>query len=213
MNSGRIGNGPFRSPADRGAAALSPERKGDAVSGRNAGRAQYELLIRPDGVRAAEIAMFADALRSRWRPEGDESPRILLASFSAWESMEPTLIRWIQRVCSETPCFQLGLRNFGGVPPSTICLRIPDISPLSRLTGRLRVIEDYVDAGHGQKVQWTLRPQLALGGPLPERVYLEAVTAHAGIEYQADLRVHRMMLRKTEHNGRARVVNIFPFHP
>ena len=213
MNSGRVGYGAFRSPAERGAGALMPERKGDIAEGRAGGRAWYELLIRPDGVRAAEIALFAEALRTRWSPEADEAPQILLASFSAWESMEPTLIRWIQRVCNETPCFQLGLRNFGGVPPSTICLRIPDTTPLSRLTSRLRVIEDYVDAGQGQKVQWAPRPQLALGGPLPERVYLEAVTAHAGIEYQADLRVHRMMLRKTEPSGRAHVVNIFPFHP
>lgn len=213
MNSGWVGYGPFRSPAEMGPAALSPEHKGEAARTRQSGRASYELLIRPDGVRAAEIALFAEALRKRWGTEGDEGPQILLASFSAWESMEATLIRWIQRVCSETPCFQLGLRNFGGQPPSTICLRIPDISPLDKLTGRLRVIEDYVDGGQGQKVRWTRRPQLSLGGPLAERDYLEAVNAHAGLEYHADLRVHRMMLRKTESTGKARVVNIFPFHP
>lgn len=213
MNSGWVGYGPFRSPADPGSAALSPEHRGEVSRGRSALRAGYDLLIRPDGARAAEIALFAEALRKRWGSEDDEGPRILLAHFSAWESMEPTLIRWIQRVCSETPCFHLGLRNFGGQPPSTICLRIPDLAPLERLTSRLRVIEDYVDGGQGQKVQWTRRPQLALGGPLPERDYLEAVNAHAGLEYHADLRVHRMMLRKTEATGKATVVNIFPFHP
>ncbi len=213
MNSGWVGQGPLRSPAETGPAALSPELNGGSGRSRRSGRAGYELLIRPDGLRAAEITLFADALRKRWGSTCDDGPQILLASFNAWESMEPTLIRWIQRVCSETPCFHLGLRNFGGQPPSSICLRIPDIAPLDKLTGRLRVIEDYVDGGQGQRIRWTLRPQLTLGGPLAERDYLEAVHAHAGLEYHADIRVHRMMLRKTESNGKAHVVNIFPFHP
>jgi len=201
--------GPFRSPAENGMAAVSPERRED----KDAGRVRYELLIRPEGTLSAEIALFADTLRERFRPIGHEGPHIPLASFQAWESMEPTLIRWIQRICSGTPCFRLAINNFGGVPPSTICLRIQDGSHLRLLTGQLRVIEGYIDNGNGQPVTWNPRPQLCLGGPLPEQAYPEALLAFAGMEYNASLPVSRMVLKKTEASGRAHVVNIFPFHP
>jgi hypothetical protein len=209
MTYGWVQQGPFRSPAEQGTAAVSPERKGEKTRG----RVHYELLIRPDGPMAAEIALFSDTLRDRWRSQGSDGPHILLATFQAWESMEPTLIRWIQRVCSDTTCFSLPLNNFGGIPPSTICLRINDSSRLTQLMAKLHVIEDYIDNGDGQPVNWNARPQLSLGGPLPVRDYPDAMRAYAGMEYSASLRVNRMVLKKTESSGQAHIVNIFPFHP
>jgi hypothetical protein len=209
MTYGWVQQGPFRSPAEQGLAAVSPERRGV----KEKGRAHYELLIRPDGPLAAEIGLFAETLRDRWRSQGNDGPQIQLASFQAWESMEPTLIRWIQRVCSDTTCFSLPLNNFGGIPPSTICLRINDSSRLTQLMGKLRVIEGYIDNGDGQPVTWNPRPQLSLGGPVPAQSYTEAVRAYSGMEFSASLRVHRMVLRKAEASGQAHIVNIFPFHP
>ncbi len=201
--------GALRSPMEDGMAVISPERMDDKCTG----KAHYELLILPGGTPASEITGFSEMLTNRYPSKNYEGPHILLADFRAWESMESTLIRWIQRICSDTTCFNLSLNNFGGIPPSTICIRIPDSGPLRKLIGKLHVIEGYIDNGNGQPVNWNLRPQLCLSGPLPEQVYREAVLDWACMEYNVDLPISRMILKKTGRSGQGQIVNIFGFHP
>src|ERR1700743_3284377 len=49
-------------------------------------------------------------------PAGDK-PHITIAVFRADESMEDTLIRWIQRICNRYRSFETALNNYSGFPP------------------------------------------------------------------------------------------------
>src|SRR5664279_1073362 len=49
-------------------------------------------------------------------------PQITVANFLADEAMEPTIIRWMQRICGAQQSFNVTLNNYGGFPPHTIYL-------------------------------------------------------------------------------------------
>ena len=60
-------------------------------------------------------------------------PHITVATFVARESMEETLIRWIQRICNLREQFTVTLNNYSGFPPHTIYLRIQNEKPFQQL--------------------------------------------------------------------------------
>src|SRR5690349_9842567 len=58
------------------------------------------------------------------RTKQEYKPYIKLAEFQARETMEETIIRWMQRVCNQMESFTVTLNNYGGFPPATIFVRI-----------------------------------------------------------------------------------------
>src|SRR5881275_1935602 len=60
-------------------------------------------------------------------------PHITIANFLAKEAMEETILRYIQRICSEQTAFNVMLNNFSGFPPDTIYIRVQDPHPFRQI--------------------------------------------------------------------------------
>ena len=58
-------------------------------------------------------------------------PHITVANFLASEAMEPTIIKWMQRICGAQQSFTVTLNNYSGFPPHTIFLRVQNPQPFS----------------------------------------------------------------------------------
>src|SRR5687768_14793392 len=91
------------------------------------GRDDYEylLVIHPDMEVYSKVLSEKQRFHEEYEPESVRGgkPHITLGSFVARESMEETLIRWIQRVCSREQSFMVTLNNYSGIPPHTVYLR------------------------------------------------------------------------------------------
>src|SRR5215813_4660546 len=56
-------------------------------------------------------------------------PHITISNFLAWDNMEDTIVRWLQRIAKEQKCFPVTLNNYSGFPSHTVFLRILDSAP------------------------------------------------------------------------------------
>ena len=141
-------------------------------------------------------------------------PHIALAKFSTDESLEDTLIRWIQRVCTQFNSFQVTLNNFNGVPPDTIYVRILDHVPFKSFVTQLKVISEYIYSNGGPEVQFMNRPHLALANRIPEKVYTIALPDYSRKTFHENFWVTELVLLKRSNQfEQYRQVNVFRFYP
>src|SRR4051794_21086710 len=93
---------------------------------RNSRQDTYEyLLVIPAGKEikqqlAAERQQFFNLYQSGI--DDREEAQITIMRFTATEDMEATVIRWLQRICSQQESFIVTLNNYGGYPPNNIHL-------------------------------------------------------------------------------------------
>ena len=109
----------------------------------------------------------------------ETQPCITIAYFLAKESMEETLTRWIQRICSQEKSFVVTLNNYSGFPPDTIYLRIQNDQPFQKLAKELKVLNAYVNSCSCPPLNIISKPYLSIAGKIPEDVYFRALTQYA----------------------------------
>ena len=92
---------------------------GDTPAGRGAARAEYLLVIYPDGDLRDKLMVEQQQFSADYGLQMmvRNKPHITVAVFQAGEVMEDTLIRWIQRICHGYSSFDLTLNNYSGFPP------------------------------------------------------------------------------------------------
>jgi 2'-5' RNA ligase len=146
-------------------------------------------------------------------PVGNK-PHITVAAFQAGEPMEDTLIRWIQRICSQYKSFDITLNNYSGFPPHTIYLRVQDPQPFRELMQQLKVIDDFIRSSGCPPVNLINRPYLSIAGGLTEQVYNKAMPEYSRKDFHDSFHVKEMVLLKREHSFDAcKTVNIFRLLP
>lgn len=141
-------------------------------------------------------------------------PHITVANFFAKESMEDTLIRWIQRICSQQQSFTVTLNNYSGFPPHTIYLRVQNEQPFQRLTKDLNVVNAYINSCSCPPMKLISKPHVSIAGNLPEEVYFKALIQYAHKSFHESFAVSQLYLLKREHSYDAgKSINVFGLPP
>jgi hypothetical protein len=138
----------FHKPTEP-ASALKKSGAGAAGYSASFGRV-YELNIRlPERVlvAVAETAAELESLRKAQLAKLSR-PVLTIARFQAREEMEPTLLRWINRILSNQTGFRFAFNNYGSMPGKPLYWRIQDPEPFRKLATGFRVLEGWLQ-GNG----------------------------------------------------------------
>ncbi len=133
---------------------------------------EYRLLVQPGVDICAQIKAEKQYLCDEF-PDFNHggAPEIVLGIFLAKESMEETLIRWIQRVCMRLYDFVITLNNYSSYPSDTIYLRVQDHEPFLEMAKQLNVIDEYLKSCGSPGVKWNKRPHISIGCRLTKEQY------------------------------------------
>ncbi len=185
---------------------------------------EYLLVVYPDGDMQDRLLVEQQQFSAEFGLErrldqgqrvannfpGRNKPHITLASFQAGDEAEATLIRWIQRICSERRSFEIALNNYSGIPPHTIFLRVQDPEPLMELMRQLVAIDEFIRSSGWPPVQLIGRPYLSIAGGLTEQVYNKAMPDYSRKMFHGSFRVGELVLLKRKHSfDPCRTVNVF----
>jgi len=176
---------------------------------------EYVLVAIPDEEVTIKLLEVDRALeRPSKRLNAQYKPYIKLAEFQARESMEETIIRWIQRVCNQQEGFKVTLNNYGGLPPSTIFVRIQDHSPFRALASRLQVIDDYIQSNSCPPAKFYNKPNLRIGEQPPESDYSRALFHYSQQDFHESFVVSELVLMKSRNVfEQLKQVNLFRLYP
>ncbi|SRR6185437_3019974 len=86
---------------------------------RGSRHAEYLLVIYPGGEMEEKLLGEQKQFSDDYSVTVRNKPHITVAAFQAGEVMEETLIRWIERICTQYHSFDLTLNNYSGFPPHT----------------------------------------------------------------------------------------------
>lgn len=175
---------------------------------------EYLLVVHPDMEVYSKVLAERQSFNEMYQSKHSikSKPHITIANFVARESMEETLIRWIQRVCSSHRSFHVTLNNYSGVPPHTIYLRVQDHLPFNLLAQKLLVINEYIQSNGCPEVRWSGKPYLNISGKLNEDVYEAAMRDYSQRTFcETFIACELALLRKT--SGDWKIVNIFGLIP
>ncbi|HEV3411088.1 MAG TPA: 2'-5' RNA ligase family protein [Puia sp.] len=199
------------------------------------GYAEYLLVVYPDGDLQDRLLEEQQQFSTDYgldhrldqgqrgaNPIGRNKPHITLAAFHAGEEAEDTLIRWIQRICSERRSFEIALNNYSGIPPHTpkppdvacipgaIYLRVQNPEPLREVTQQLGAIDEFIRSSGWPPVHFTGRPHLSIAGGLTEQVYNKAMPDYSRKIFHGIFRVGELVLLKRKHTfDPCKTVNVF----
>jgi hypothetical protein len=176
---------------------------------------EYVLVAIPDEqVTTKLLAVDKNlACQSKSR-KGEYKPYIKLAEFQARESMEATLIKWVQRICGQLESFVVTLNNYGGLPPATIFVRIQDHQPFRALASKLRVIDDYIQSNSCPPAKFYNRPNLRIGQQPAESDYSQALFHYSQQDFHEDFVVSELVLMKSRNVfEQLKQVNVFRLFP
>lgn len=177
---------------------------------------EYLLVTHPDATVnekvIAEKQLFFDAYNDKVSVEAQ--PHITVANFLAKESMEETLTRWIQRICTQQQIFTVTLNNYSGFPPHTIYLRIQDEQPFQKLAKDLKVLSAYVNSCSCPPVKIISKPYLSIAKRIPEEIYFKALTQYAHKSFHESFVVKELLLLKRKHKYEdGKRINVFGLSP
>jgi hypothetical protein len=178
------------------------------------GQREYKLVIHPDAAVYDKIMTEKQRFAAKYGTEtvAKSFPYILVAGFYAGEGMEETLIRWIQRICSQHHSFEVILNNYSGFPQHTIYLRIQNPHPLQQLTRQLKTLDNHVLSMNGGAFE--RMPHLALAGELPEPVYEKAMPVYSQKTFRANFTANELVLLARDHPfALCKTITVFRFLP
>ncbi len=177
---------------------------------------EYLVVVHPDNEVCNKVMeekqSFCDAYKRK--AAVTSKPCITIARFLAKESMEETLIRWIQRICGQQKSFTATLNNYSGFPPHTIYIRVQDESPFQKLAKDLRVINTYISSCSCPPLKIISKPHVSIAKCLPEDVYCKALIQYAHKSFHESFAVNKLHLIKREHPYDAgKSINVFGLPP
>jgi 2'-5' RNA ligase len=177
---------------------------------------EYLLVAHPDTIVnekvIAEKQFFYDEFKEKVSIK--TQPHITIANFLAKESMEETLTRWIQRICTQQQSFTVSLNNYSGFPAHTIYLRVQNQQPFQKLAKDLKVLNGYVSSCACPPIKIISKPHLSIARRLPEDIYFKALTQYAQKSFHESFMVKELLLLKRKHQYDAcKHINVFGLTP
>jgi hypothetical protein len=188
--------------------------KNPLFSPSGSGHREYRLVIYPDAIVYEKIMAEKQRFFMNYGVEAvtKSFPYIMVAGFYAGEGMEETLIRWIQRICSQQNSFELALNNYSGFPQHSIYLRIHDHQPLHQLATQLRMLDGHVQSMTANAFERI--PHVALANELPEPVYDKAMPVYSRKTFHARFMATELVLLGRDHPFAAsKTITVFRFLP
>jgi hypothetical protein len=188
--------------------------KNTSFAWNGSGHREYKLVIYPDAVVYEKIMAEKQRFFMNYGVENVTKtfPYIMVAGFYAGEGMEETLIRWIQRICSQRNSFDVILNNYSGFPQHSIYLRLQNPQPVQQLTGQLKMLDNHVHAMASNTIDRI--PHIALASELPETVYHESLPVYSRKTFRAHFMATELVLLGRDHPFAApKTINVFRFLP
>ncbi|WP_158559104.1 2'-5' RNA ligase family protein [Deminuibacter soli] len=182
--------------------------------GRQAGY-EYQLIVRPGAAVAAQVLAEKQLFAVQFGHKGTTgAPHIVVASFTAREEMEETIIRWMHRITSVLPGFAVTLNNYSSLPPHTIYLRVQDPLPFAQLAAQLKAVSGYIESCACAPVQFTAKPHLNIAGQLTGEVYEKAIPVYSRQTFHETFEVTELvLLRRRNQFEEGREINVFRLLP
>ena len=180
------------------------------------GLQEYLLVIKPCSEVYNKISEEKENFYSHYKEKAvvKTKPYITIANFLAKESMEETMIRWIQRICSRQRSFVVTLNNYSGFPPHTIFLRVQDPEPFKILARELKTIDEYIRSNGCPKAYLVNRPHLTIARRLPESVYEKAMLDYSQKLFCESFLVGELeLMRRSGPFEKCKVINVFGLLP
>ena len=177
---------------------------------------EYLLVANPDEDVLNKVMNEKQVFYDRYKEDGavKSKPYITVANFWAMETMEATVIRWIERICSKHHSFNVALNNFSGFPPHTIYLRVQNPQPFKLLAKQLKVISDYIKDNNCPTPKLIDRPHLTIARRLPEDVYSKAMLDYSQRDFHSSFMVNELVMLKRKHQfDSCEKVMVFRFLP
>lgn len=177
---------------------------------------EYLLIISPDSDVYEKIQLEKQSFYNEFMDKVaiKTTPHITVANFLAKESMEETLIRWIQRICNLRERFTVTLNNYSGFPPHTIYLRIQNEKPFQQFAKELKVVNTYVSSCSCPPMELISKPHLTIARRLTEEVYFKALTQYAHKSFHESFVVKELLLLRRENQfDDGKPVSVFGLPP
>jgi hypothetical protein len=155
---------------------------------------EYLLVAYPDKtVREKVLQEINDFNNAYGLKPSHSNPYIIISNFFAREGMEDTLIRWLQRICSQAQGFELSLNNYSGFPAHSIYLRVQDSSPVKQFVKQLVVMNDFVQPATSGISK---RPHIMIGSKLNTETYERALIDYSHKHFHETFHVKELVLLK-----------------
>lgn len=177
---------------------------------------EYLLVVHPDSGVYRRIVEEKQSFYNEFKEKSavETKPHITVANFMAKESMEETLIRYIQRVCNLNERFTVTLNNYSGFPPHTIYLRVQNEKPFQQFARELKAVNTYVSSCSCPPMKLISRPHLTIARQLPEEVYFKALTQYARKLFHESFVVNELLLLRRENPFvEEKRINVFGLPP
>ncbi|OIR05370.1 hypothetical protein GALL_124210 [mine drainage metagenome] len=162
---------------------------------------EYLLVVHPDEKVYQQVLdekkvffeMFKEKVAIKTKPH------ITVSNFLAKETMEETIIRWMQRIISTQNRFSVSLNNYSGFPPHTVYLRVQDHQPFKQLATSLKVVDQYVRGNNCPPMKLITHPHLSIARKLQQHIYEKAIIEYAPRSFHASFEVKQLILLKRKH--------------
>ncbi|MFT3825819.1 MAG: hypothetical protein QM731_18010 [Chitinophagaceae bacterium] len=178
---------------------------------------EYALVIYPDAYLTGRIIEERQQFVKKYGApiSSIEIPAyITVAEFSMRDGMEPTLMRWLQRICSMYHGFRVTLGNYNGTPADTIFIQGHQLQPFQQLGLQLKTIDEYIRSSSCPPVHIAQQPCLQFAAALSEEIYRKAMPVYARQIFRADFEVNELVLLARDHAFHdGKEVQVFRFLP
>ena len=175
--------------------------------------ASYYLAADPEEGSRAQILEAMNGLEQETGVKGIP-PLLQIASIRASEAMEDTLLRWLQRIFSQVPCFRVTLNNYAAFPGSFIYLRVQDQEPFRQLLNALKSIQPLVESGEANAAEQVRYPHLPLTPALQKNDFDRMLKACSQLEFHSQFLIEKItLLQKDSSHGDFRQVAVLPLKP
>jgi len=177
---------------------------------------EYLLVGHPDAGVYNKVMEEKNYFSSNYKEKiaANTQPHITVANFLASEAMEPTIIKWMQRICGAQQSFTVTLNNYSGFPPHTIYLRIQDPQPFQQLANQLKTVDDFIRASACPPARLITKPHLSIARKLPEPVYNKAMADYAQKTFHESFMLDELLLLRRQHQfDKCKTIQIFRLRP
>lgn len=141
-------------------------------------------------------------------------PHITVANFLASEAMEPTIVKWLQRICGAQQSFPVTLNNYSGFPPHTIYLRVQDPLPFQQLAKQLKTVDEFIRASACPPAHIISKPHLSIARKLPEQVYNKAMADYSQKMFHESFMLDELLLLRRQHQfDPCKTIQVFRLRP
>ncbi|MBL7763485.1 MAG: 2'-5' RNA ligase family protein [Chitinophagaceae bacterium] len=147
-----------------------------------------------------------------WPAASKALPHITVSNFIAWNRMEDTLIRWMQRIVADQNSFSVTVNNYSGFPSHTVFLSVLEKNPFKELATRLKVVAEYIKHDNPNfPVRLISKPHITIARGLSESVYQRAIKEYASKNFISSFNVTRLELLKRS-NGYEKYNSVAQFY-